>query len=131
MNIYKSLIVMICLLFALVTKAQPAKDTTVFICEFPEAVQFPGGYDSLKSYVRRNLKWPGPGWDKEGTVYVKFKVDCKGHINDAKILRGIDSLANKEALRLVNDMPAWTGGNCKWYPNPVWYNLPIGFRIKD
>ena len=130
-NIYKSLIVLVCLLFASETKAQPAKDTSVFICEFPEAVQFPGGSDSLKSYVRRNLKWPGSGWDKEGTVYVKFKVDCKGQISDAKILRGMDSLANKEALRLVNEMPAWTGGNCKLYPNPVWYNLPVRFRFKD
>lgn len=131
MNAHKSLTIITCLLFASLTKAQPAKDTTVFICNFPEVVQFPGGNDSLKTYVRRNLKWPGPGWDKEGTVYVKFKVDCKGHISDAKIIRGIDSLANKEALRLVNDMPAWTGGNCDRYPNPLWYNLPIRFRFKE
>ncbi len=114
-------------LFCFASKAQPTKDT-FSICEFPEAPQFPGGIDSLKSYLRRNLNWPGPSWDGEGIVHVRFKIDRKGKISNATVLYGIDSLANKEALRLVNEMPAWTPMNCVTCPDFVWYNLPIKFK---
>ncbi|MCZ8284494.1 MAG: energy transducer TonB, partial [Bacteroidia bacterium] len=120
-----------CLFLAcLASKAQPSKDTVPFVCYYPipDMPQFPGGNDSLKSYLRRNLKWPGHEWDWEGTVYVKFKVDCKGDISNATVLRGLDSLANKEALRLIKGMPKWVNVNCVTQPVPVWYNLPIKFR---
>lgn len=116
---------------AIVMNAQPAKDTVPFICNLPayEMPQFPGGNDSLKSYIRRNLRWPGPFWDGEGVVYVRFKIDCEGKISEAKVIRGIDSLANKEALRLVNNMPRWTGMDCEKCPNPMLYNLPVKFKL--
>lgn len=121
----------ICLFLAcLASEAQPSKDTIPFVCYYPipDMPQFPGGNDSLKSYLRRNLKWPGPEWDGEGTVYVKFRVDRKGRISDANVVRGLDTLANQEALRLVTEMPAWTPMNCATCPDFIWYNLPIKFR---
>ena len=110
--------------------AQPTqKDTLPFICKLPyETPQFPGGDDSLRSYLRRNRRCPGPKWEWEGTIFVRFKIDCKGEISDASVLRGHDSLADKEALRLVNAMPKWTKVNCDTQPQPFWYNLPIYFR---
>lgn len=127
----KKIILSVALLIAFMDclKAQPVKqDTIVAGCYFPEMPHFPGGEDSLKSYIRQHLKWPGPHWNSEGTVYVKFKVDCKGNISEAIVLRGIDSLANREALRLVTQMPKWVPELCDKQPESVWWNLPIKFK---
>lgn len=80
------------------------------------------------NYVKHHLRWPSPDWDGEGVVYVRFKVDCKGTISEATAIRGLDSLANREALRVINTMPKWVGGNCDINPAARWFNLPVRFR---
>lgn len=127
----KKIILSMLLLIACIgyLKAQPVKKDTIMVgCYFPEMPHFPGGDDSLKSYIKHHLKWPGLHWNEQGTVYVKFKIDCKGNISDAKILKGFDSLAEQEALRLVREMPKWVTELCDKQPESVWWNLPIKFK---
>lgn len=70
---------------------------------------FPGGKDKLKQYISTNLKYPEK--EKEasvtGIVKVSFTVDKKGSIKSTKVIQGVSDALDKEALKLVNNMPAW------------------------
>jgi periplasmic protein TonB len=46
----------------------------------------------------------------EGKVFVEFLVDVDGKIKEVKVVRGLCESCDKEAIRLVKNMPAWTPG---------------------
>lgn len=68
---------------------------------------FPGGDDSLKSFIIKNLKWPGPDWCGEGIVKVRLRINNRGEIINYKILRSIDEYSDMEVIRLIKLMPNW------------------------
>jgi TonB family protein len=95
--------------------------------------EYPGGIDSLMTYVGRNVKYPQV--EKEagisGTCYVTFVVDKDGSVTDVKILRGVKGGpgCDEEALRVVKSMPAWIPGEQNGKLVRVQFNLPIKFRL--
>src|SRR5260221_13091332 len=74
--------------------------------------EFPGGQDSLLSYLKKNIHYPQQAQTKreEGQVYVGFMIDTTGKIRDAKIVNGINDDLDAEALRVVQSMPDWKPG---------------------
>lgn len=68
--------------------------------------QFPGGPDSLKSFIRKNLCYPSEDCF-EGSVIVRFIVEKDGSISDVKVIRSIEPLVDDEAVRVVRSMPKW------------------------
>lgn len=71
---------------------------------------FKGGEKCYKLFLKKNLKWPGPDWDGQGTVFVEIIIDEKGNIKNSKIMnpnKGME-LAYKEALRVTKLMPKWS-----------------------
>lgn len=68
--------------------------------------QFPGGSDSLKSFIRKNLCYPSEDCF-EGSVIVRFIVEKDGSISDVKVIRSIEPLVDDEAVRVVRSMPKW------------------------
>lgn len=95
--------------------------------------QFPGGEDSLFSYLAKNTKYPKKALSKniQGTVYVNFLVHKSGDVKNVKIVRGVHRLLDKESLRVVNAMPKWEPGVLKGKFVSVTYNLPIKFRFEN
>lgn len=70
---------------------------------------FPGGKAALDKYIAANMKYPDYSRENgvEGVVTVGFLVGTDGSINNPKIVKLVDPDLEKEALRLVNGMPAW------------------------
>lgn len=100
-------------LFALAatTSAQSVDTTAAKLIYIEEAgPQFPGGNDSLRSYLLHNLQHPKECYEATGKVYVGFTVETDGTITDVELLRGICSADNEEALRIVRTMPRWIPG---------------------
>jgi TonB family protein len=64
-----------------------------------------------------------------GTVYITFIIEKDGTLTNAKVLRGIGSGCDEEALRVVNMMPKWNPGEQKGKPVAVQFNLPIKFKL--
>jgi len=93
---------------------------------------FPGGEEALFKFLGKSTKYPPMAVDAgiTGTVYVNFVVDKDGKVKNAKVVRGIHSACDKEALRVVNSMPKWTAGRQRGKPVKVSYNLPIKFTLK-
>jgi hypothetical protein len=71
---------------------------------------FPGGQIALTEYINKNFNWTQGQLTVEGKVFVEFVDDIDGKIKDVKVIRGLCDSCDKEALRLVNNMPNWIAG---------------------
>ncbi|HTI11357.1 MAG TPA: energy transducer TonB [Puia sp.] len=97
--------------------------------------EFPGGQDALASYVNNHVEYPQQAIDDNttGTVKVSFVVDENGKIANAHLIdnnklgKGLD----EEALRVVNNMPAWKPGKVKGKNVKTRLELPITFQFES
>lgn len=92
---------------------------------------YPGGQDAMIAYIGKELEYPREAMDKgiQGTVYVTFVVETDGRIDGVKMLRGIGSGCDEEAVRVVRGMPKWMPGRQRGKEVRVQYNLPIRFKL--
>ena len=88
--------------------------------------EFVGGKDALFKYINDNIKYPEVV--QRGNVYIAFVITKEGAVRDARIVKGINENCDKEALRLINNMPAWDPGMEKGKIVSSVYGLPIIFR---
>lgn len=100
--------------------------------EVPETpAAFPGGYDSLMSFVRSDLRYPEfeAKAGISGTVVVSFNIDVVGRPFGASIIRDVPGSKNfgPEVLRVVEAMPSWTPAMRDGLPVVSQYSLPIRF----
>ncbi len=106
-------------------------DTQVFFIveDMPE---FPGGELALRKFIANSIKYPVIAQENgiEGKVYVTFVVDKDGSVSDAKIARGVDPSIDKEALRVVSNLPRWKPGKQRGKPVRVSYTVPINFVLQ-
>ena len=89
---------------------------------------FPGGNEALMKFIKDNITYPDPEACVQGRVVVKFIVERDGSISHAQVTRSIDPLFDKEALRVVNNMPKWIPGKQNGKTVRVSYNVPVSFR---
>lgn len=89
---------------------------------------FSGGEKEMTKWLTKNLRYPGDGTE-EGTVFVEFVVGENGRIRNSKVIRGPEDQALRdEALKAVNNMPAWTPGQQGGKPVNTKFILPITFK---
>ena len=118
------------ILISLLTFAGYAQDT--YIRNETKPI-FPGGNDSLMSFLKANLKYP----DKcvadsiEGKVMVTFVVRKDGSVNNVAVAKSVNPLLDAEACRVVGLMPTWKPGTFEGKPVSVRYTLPITFSLKN
>jgi hypothetical protein len=87
---------------------------------------FPGGDKELFCFLYHNLDTIKlKRINKVGTIYSQFVVDSTGIISNLKILRGIDSVADNEFLRIIKLMPKWVPGMQANTKVNVIVNLPL------
>ena len=93
---------------------------------------FQGGSNSLKAYLIKNTFYPQSAREDctNGTVYVTFVVAKTGDIKDVKVLRGIGTDFDKEAIRVIKSMPRWIPGKQNGVAVNVQMNLPIKFSLQ-
>ena len=69
--------------------------------------------------------------DIQGTVFVKFVVNELGKVTDVEILRGIDPLLDKEALKVIKSLPDWKPGYQSGKNVKVRMQVPIKFKLNN
>lgn len=94
---------------------------------------FPGGQLELYNYLSKNIVYPIGASTKgiQGRVIVQFIVSETGKVIYPKIIRGVDSLLDVEAIRVVSAMPEWTPGKQAGQAVNVRYTLPIEFKLSE
>ena len=97
-----------------------------------EMPMFPGGPIELQKYLAEHTQYPDVAKENniQGKVIVKFCVTPKGGVAQVSILKGVDPELDKEALRVVNTLPAFKPGKQGGKPVPVWFIVPIVFQLK-
>lgn len=83
-------------------------DTTIYLTVDKDPI-FPG--DTMLRFLHRNIVYPPiDRCEATGTIYVEFVVEINGQITNAKIIKGLYPIYDKEVLRVINSMPNWTTG---------------------
>ena len=97
-----------------------------------EPPSFPGGDAAQIAFLSNNLRYPAVAMEQgiQGRVVTQFVVDKDGSITDVKVVRSLDPMLDKEAVRLVKSMPKWTPGKLNGSPVRVKCILPISFRLQ-
>lgn len=93
--------------------------------------EFPGGATEMLRFIGRHLKYPEEQLRDgiQGRVVVKFYVDTLGRVCEPTIIRGKDSVLDREALRVVRLFPDFTPGRLNGQKVSVWMTLPIVFKL--
>jgi len=94
--------------------------------------QFPGGQTELMKFISSNLKYPTIAAENgiEGRVIIRFVVGKDGSVSNIEIQRGLDSSCDKEAVRVVQMMPKWIPGKQNGRAVPVYFTLPVLFKLQ-
>lgn len=95
---------------------------------------YPGGMDSIMSFIYQNFKYPEEAKQKsiQGKVYISFTVDTNCNIINPKIVRSVHPLLDNEALRIVNLLPSFIEpAKQKETPIEMQYTLPFNFKLKE
>ena len=92
---------------------------------------YPGGLDSMRNFVRRNLKYPQKELydEKDGVVIVKCVVWADGHLSDFEIAQGISKDVDAEVIRVVKLMPKWIPAIQNGKKTTVVMKLPVHIDV--
>lgn len=98
-----------------------------FVSEKPT---FPGGETKFLRYINKTREYPKEAYSKgiEGRVICSFVVNSDGSISNIQILRGVEQSIDKEAIRIIENMPKWVPGKIDGQNVPVRVIYPIAFR---
>ena len=106
-------------------------DESIF--DFAEiAPEYMGGSSELMKFLSGNIRYPQSDLEMEiqGRVVCTFVVEKDGSITDIQVLRGVSPGIDREAIRVISEMPKWKPGFQNGRTVRVKYTLPIQFRIK-
>ena len=94
--------------------------------------QFPGGERGLINFINKTREYPYRAYKKgiEGRVLCSFIIGTDGKVSDVRVVRGAgDESLNREAVRVISEMPKWSVGKVGNHAVPVRVVLPIAFRL--
>ncbi len=94
-----------------------------------EKPMFPGGDTQLMRFINREREYPREAYERgiQGRVTCSFVVNADGTVSHISVLRGVDPSLNKEAIRVLSQMPEWTPGklNGQAVPTRVVWSVPF------
>lgn len=101
--------------------------------EVPVMPQFPEGQQALMQFLAKKIQYPTIAQGDMGTgrVIIQFIVDKEGNIIKPRVVRSVDPYLDKEALRVINQMPKWKPGELEDGTKvAVYFTVPVMFRAQ-
>ena len=121
-------------------KGETPNDATPRIPAYPEEPIFmvveempsyPGGIDALIKFINDNMQEETKTKGIVGRVVVQFTVEKDGSIKNAEVVRAVHPDLDKEALRIINQMPKWKPGELEDGTKvAVYFTVPVMFRAQ-
>ncbi len=110
----------------------PVEDNKIWEGIVEQVPSFPGGESAMYEWLGKNIVYPVIAIENriQGRVTLQFVVEKNGEIGDIRIIRGVDTSIDKEALRVIKSMPKWIPGRQGGNPVRVRYTLPVQFRLQ-
>ena len=88
-----------------------------------------GGAAAWAKFLQKNLRYPDT--ELQGRVVISFIIEKDGKLTDLNIIKGVDNLLDREALRVLKLAPAWKPGQQHGKPVRVKYTIPIVFQMSE
>lgn len=98
-----------------------------------EKPSFNGGdANEFSKWVNSKLQYPEIAKENgvQGRVTLQFTVNPDGSVSNVKVLRGVDSSLDKEAVRVVSMSPKWNPGKQRDRAVKVTYTFPVIFQLR-
>ena len=98
-----------------------------------EKPSFNGGdANEFSKWVNSKLQYPEIAKENgvQGRVTLQFTVNPDGSVSNVKVLRGVDSSLDKEAVRVVSMSPKWKPGKQRNRAVKVIYTFPVVFQLR-
>jgi len=95
--------------------------------QYPE---FKGGSEMLLKYLKDSTRYSAETQKSglHGTVYIQVIVTKTGKITKTRLLRGIGSPCDEEAIRVVSTMPDWVPGRQMGQPVDLMFQMAVKFE---
>ena len=108
---------------------EPEEEEIFMVVE--DQPEFPGGTAALLEYLRKNIKYPAICRENniQGRVLVTFIVNKDGAIVEPEVVKSVNPSLDKEALRVISQMPNWKPGSQRSKPVRVRYTVPVYLRL--
>jgi len=94
---------------------------------------FPGGEGALMKWLSEHINYPTIAQEQgiQGRVSLRFVVKPDGSVDDVQVVKGLDPSCDKEAVRVVKQMPKWNPGKQNGNPVYVYFSLPVTFKLQN
>ena len=111
---------------------QNAKEEKTYVV-VEQMPQFPGGDGAMLSIIAKNIRYPESAIRNsiQGRVIVRFVVGETGKVSKAEVIKSLDPVCDKEAIRVVQLLPNFIPGKQNGKNVAVWYTLPVTFKFED
>ena len=90
---------------------------------------YPGGDAELMKFINSHREYPKEAYQKgiQGRVTCSFVVNPDGSISHISVLRGVEPSLNREAIRVLSEMPEWCPGKLdgRAVPTRVVWSVPF------
>ena len=87
--------------------------------------------EQMNKHIRKNFRYPEIAQEMgiQGRVYVNFIIAKDGQITNIR-MRGPDKNLEKEAQRIISELPSMIPGKQRGRPVRVPFSIPITFRLQ-
>ena len=105
-------------------------DETFFVVEVMPS--FKGGdISKFRDWVGKRTNYPQAAYDKKirGTVFMTFIVEKDGSVSNVTVVKGVDPLLDREAVKAISESHKWTPGLQRGQPVRVRFLIPVTFMF--
>ncbi len=114
-------------------KTEEVEEEAIPFALVEEKPKFNGGdANEFSKWVNQNLVYPEIAKENgvQGRVTMQFTVNPDGSVSNVKVLRGVDSSLDQEAVRVISMSPKWTPGKQRDRAVKVTYTFPVIFQLR-
>lgn len=112
---------------------EPVEEEDIPFVAVEEKPTFRGGdANTFSRWISENINYPETAREVglQGRVILQFTVMKDGSVGNVKLLRGVDPLLDKEAMRVVSASPKWEPGRQRDRAVNVSYTFPVIFQLR-
>lgn len=93
--------------------------------------KYPNGEKGIKELIYNNLKYPEEAVKNkiEGVVTIRYVVQTDGTVDEIEVVKSVDPLLDKEAVRVIGLMEKWKPSIQREEPVKTAYNQDIRFEL--
>ena len=97
------------------------------------SAEYPGGIEAFYKYLSNAIRYPSVARENnvQGKVFLTFVVEKDGSLTDIKVMRGIGSGCDEEAMRVIKASKKWRPGQQNGRTVRQQYTVPISFTLQD